>query len=111
MTYEELKKHCDQMHVSVLKVAEEVGISFDGLKKGVSNGSLALRHILPLCESLCITPDQFFGLKGDGGVRQVQNGGYHNTQAVDTTGVAALEKQLEAKDKQIEQLLEIIKTR
>lgn len=107
MNFNELKRHCATMQISVAKVAEEVGLSYDGLKKGLINGSLAMRQILPLCQSICITPNQFFGVDGNISHKQVQNGGVGNVQSMDA-GTAILQEQLRIKDEQINKLLNII---
>lgn len=107
MTFNNLKIMCDNAHVTVTKVAQEVGISYDGLKKGINQQSLSFRYIPQLCQSLGITPNQFFGYTDKKGVCQTQNGGVGNTQIVDQ-GIEALREQLRAKDEQINKLLNII---
>lgn len=108
MNFSELKQHCINMHVPIQQVAVEAGITYDGLKKGLSNDSLALRYVLPLCQALCITPNRFFGIPDKPQKQQVQNGGRNNSQYMDSDAVSALEAQLVAKDKQIEKLLELL---
>ena len=108
LNFNELKHHCAIIKISATNVAAEVGLSLEGLKKGIVNGSLALRCVLPLCQSLGITPNQFFGIPDTAPKQQVQNGGSHNKQFMDTTTIAALESQLAEKDKQISRLLDLL---
>lgn len=108
MDFNELKRHCASMRVSVLKIAEETGITYDGLKQGITKQSLALRYVLPLCQALCITPNHFFGIPDKPQKQQVQNGGRNNSQYMDSEAISALESQLIAKDRQIERLLELL---
>lgn len=108
MTYNELRVFCAKMRVPVDKIAEESGLTFFGLKNGLTKESLALRYILPLCKALCISPNEFFGVSDITPKQQIQNGGRNNRQVMDGTAVAALEQQLRAKDEQIKTLLDII---
>lgn len=109
MTYNELKNHCNLIHISVSDLCREIDITIDGLKKGIVNESLALRYVLPLCKSLGIEPNQFFGVgesSGDkiygaqnkGGKKQIIQQG--NTEALEHT-IEILKEQLTTKDEQI----------
>lgn len=109
MNYNELKRHCALIQVSVSEIANEVDITIDGLRKGLENESLALRYVQPLCKSLGITPNKFFGVDdtpGDniygaqnkGGKKQIIQQG--NTDALEHT-IEILKAQLTTKDEQI----------
>lgn len=107
MNFSELKTRCEHAHVSALKVAEEIGLSYEGLKKGITNGSLAIRFVVPLCKSLGISPNELLGVPDKTGNSQVQNGGVGNVQRMDA-GTAILQEQLRIKDEQINKLLNIM---
>ena len=108
MNFSELKTRCERAHVSALKVAEEIGLSYEGLKKGIMNGSLAIRYVVPLCNSLGISPNELLGvLDSKTGNSQVQNGGIGNVQNMDAS-TAILKEQLRIKDEQINKLLNIM---
>ena len=102
MIYNELKEICRINKISLQLVASEVGITQDGLKRGIDKQSLAIRYVVPLCQSLCITPNQFFGeaepIKRN--IQQNQTGGVGNTQTMNV-GLSALQHQLVEKDRQL----------
>ena len=104
MTFNELKSHCAMMRVSTAKIADEIGLSYDGLKNCLLNQSLSLRYVLPLCQSLCITPNRFFGVTAPEmsvTTQQIQNGGNGNSQTIGSDIVPYLRQQLKEKDEQI----------
>ena len=108
MNYEYVKEVCRVNHISLRTICKEVGISMDGLKRGMENDSLAARYIMPLCKSINTTPNLLFNIKdGQNYGTQTQNGGVGNTQIMES-GMAALQEQLREKDKQISRLLSII---
>lgn len=63
MIYDNLKEICRVNKISLVSICREIGISQSGLKKGMCNGSLAIRFILPLCESIHISPNKLFGIE------------------------------------------------
>lgn len=59
--FNDLKDYTKVAQCSIDEIAARVGISYDGLKRGLQNESLSLRYVLPLCQELHMTPNQFFG--------------------------------------------------
>ena len=83
MIYDNLKEICRVNKISLVSICREIGISQSGLKKGMCNGSLAIRFILPLCESIHISPNKLFGIEdGKNYINQTQIGGNNNVQQV-----------------------------
>lgn len=102
------------MQVSIETIASEAGLTYDGLKKGFVNESLAMRYILPLCKSLSVTPNEIFGIDSmpedinfgnmnKNGKKQILNVG-SNEDLKHT--IEILREQLAKKDEQIAKLLE-----
>lgn len=109
MSYSDLRQILATNQISLQMFASEIGLTPEGLKRGLDKQSLAMRYIIPLCKSLCITPNRFFGIS-DGGNSQVQNGGLGNTQNMVQESIT-LREQLRIKDEQIATLLDIIKNK
>lgn len=106
-TYSDLQDYCRKSRISVQEIAKECNLTDTGIKRGLNKQSLAFRYVLLICNSVGITPNQFFGVDSTNGIHQTQNGGVGNTQIVDQ-GIAALKEQLRVKDDQINKLLNII---
>ncbi len=87
MNYDELKEICRVNKISLQTIASETGVTMNGLKRGIEQQSLAIRYVIPLCKSLCMTPNRMFGIPEDARtVTQTQNGGRNNTQIYDSNG-------------------------
>lgn len=108
MTFSEIKQNCVKAKVSITTVAEESGLTYEGLKRGINTESLAIRYIPGLCKSLGITPNDFFGYQNEHAITQTQNGGIGNTQFMDAGAVSILQDQLKKKDEQISMLLQLL---
>lgn len=61
MTYSELSDICDQKRILLKNVAENSGLTYDGLRNGMNKQSLGMTKILKICEYVGITPNHFFG--------------------------------------------------
>lgn len=103
MDYNMVKEICRVNKISLQDLATEIGMSPEGLKRSMESDSLAARYVVPLCKSLCISPNKLFGYPNLSAT-QTQNGGVGNTQIMES-GMAALQEQLREKDKQIDKLL------
>lgn len=108
MSYEDLLRRTKQMRISMSIVANEVGITLEGLKRGIDNQSLSIKYIPQLCKSLCITPDELLGFTID--PRKTFNVDHTEKDIVkiDAKAFELIKKQLEEKDKQIDKLLDKI---
>lgn len=109
MSYSDLRQILATNQIPLQMFAAEVGLTPEGLKRGLDKQSLAMRYVVPICKSLCITPNRFFGIS-EGGSKQVQNGGLGNTQNM-VQESDTLREQLKIKDEQISSLLDIIKNK
>ena len=107
MFYENLRSICRVNHISLVSICREIGITQAGLKRGMENGTLGLRFVMPICECLHITPNKLFGVSDGNITSQTQNGGVGNTQIMED-GTATLQEQLHEKDRQIDRLLTLL---
>lgn len=107
MNFNDLQNVCRKNKITATSVAEHLGLSYYGFKKALNNKTLAIKHVEEICNLMCITPDEFFGLKKNGNM-QTQNGGIGNTQFMDAGTVSVLQDQLKKKDEQISMLLQLL---
>lgn len=109
MDYNDLQILLKQKDLLLENVCQEIGITTDGLRKGIKNNSLALRYVKPLCYALGISPNEFVGWKSadsSSGIYASNISGV-NTQNSDEA-IKALKDQLNEKDKQINKLLALL---
>lgn len=124
MTYSELSDYCKDNKIELKSLSQSIGITVQGLAKGMKKQSLSMKVVSSLCEKLGITPNQVFGwneseseqtARDAQGMRkgctmvandnmlhkQVQNGGIGNTQHMDVLSTKVLQEQLRIKDEQL----------
>lgn len=107
MTYSELSDICDAKRILLKNVAENSGLTYDGLRNGMNKQSLGMTKVLKICEYVGITPNQFFGVDSNQTVNATQLG-LSNTQNIGSSGIEILQQQLAVKDAQIDRLLSIL---
>lgn len=105
MNYYELQDLCEIKHKTVTNVARALGITLEGLKRGLNNESLSIRYLKPICDFLEITPNEFFRVGSFGGDIGCNKFGQNQTinqiptELNETIGI--LRDQLKEKDLQI----------
>lgn len=107
MTYSELSDICEQRRILLKNVAENSGLTYDGLRNGMNKQSLGMTKIMKICEYVGITPNQFFGYETSNTINATQYG-ISNSQNIGAMGVEILQQQLATKDEQIKQLLQLL---
>lgn len=116
MDYSDLQILLKQKGLQLDVLCQEVGITVDGLRKGLKNRSLALRYIKPLCQTLDISPNELVGWDdaGIGSGIYASNISGINTQN-SNEAIMALKEELKEqratikeKEKQINRLIAII---
>ena len=108
MTYSELSDICEEKRILLKSVAENSGLTYDGLRNGMNKQSLGMTKILKICECVGITPNHFFGYEPSNTIHATQYG-ISNSQNIGAAGIEILQQQLATKDEQIKQLLELLK--
>lgn len=107
MTYSELSDICEQRRILLKNVAENSGLTYDGLRNGMNKQSLGMTKILKICEYVGITPNQFFGYEVSNTINANQYG-ISNSQNIGAIGVEILQQQLATKDEQINKLINLL---
>ena len=107
MTYSELSDICEQKRILLKNVAENSGLTYDGLRNGMNKQSLGMIKVLKICESVGITPNQFFGIEDHQTINATQYG-LSNSQNIGSAGIEILQQQLNKKDEQIDHLLNLL---
>lgn len=79
MNYENLKEYAKNKRILMKEIAESLGVTQNGLKFSIENGTLPANKLKKLCEIVGITPNEFFS--PDGSV-----GGSSNQQAIGVGG-------------------------
>lgn len=108
MTYSELSDICDAKRILLKNVAENSGLTYDGLRNGMIKKSLGMTKVLRICEAVGITPNQFFGWNEEKATYNTNQVGMVNNQNIGAIGVEILQQQLATKDEQIKQLLQLL---
>lgn len=112
MNYYELQDLCEVKHKTVTNVARALGITLEGLKRGLNNESLSFRYVKPICDLLEITPNDFFRVnsnRGDTGCNKFGQNQTINQVPVELNDtLVILRSQLKEKDMQIEKLLNLL---
>lgn len=113
MNYTEIQDLCTLRKVTVSDIICRIGMTYQGFRDSLDRQSISASKLQLLCKELSISPNTFFGWEKISPVAyidsNVQNGN-NNVQHIMTT-VDVLQKQLEVKDAQIAELLQIIKSR
>lgn len=106
--FNDLKQYTRVAKCSVDEIAAKTDISYDGLKRGLQNESLSIRFVVPLCQALNMTPNQFFGVEetsGDTNYGNMQKNAKKQIMQVGTEElkktISILEGQLKTKDEQL----------
>lgn len=113
MNYSEIQRLCDEKRITIGEVAEHIGMTYQGMKSSLNNEKISADKLIMLCNYLKITPNQFFHIQEE----QAPYTNIHQTGAInmqqnkndDGCNTELLKEQLRIKDKQIEQLLNLLK--
>ncbi len=113
MNYNKLKSIAESKKITIRDLAESVGMSSNGLKRSIENETMSIKTAKKLCFTLGITISEFF----EESASQVNNGnitgqmvvGTGNMKMGDSTEVAFLRQQIKEKDRQINELINILK--
>ena len=113
MTYNEVIALAKKQGFDRKNLSSATGLTEDGLTKAIKNQTMQAKHVIKLCNFLHISPNELFDFVpgSENNVTISQNGGVGNQQTNITSSITALEKQLDTKDNQIKELLEIIKNK
>ncbi len=114
MNYSELQDCCESKKKTLKSIYSALGMTRSGFQAAIENQSLPIKRVLPLCDKLGITPNEFFGVDSLANVsangNAVQFGGQANTlnYAEQTDTISMLREQIKTKDEQIATLLSLL---
>lgn len=109
MDYNELKLLAESKKTMIKEVAESLGMTSNGFKRGIENRTLPFSKVEELCKMFQFSPNFFFGWPE----QPVQGGVYAanitggNTQN-SSEAIRVLADQLKEKDRQITRLLKLL---
>lgn len=64
MNYNELKRVAESKNFTIKRLAEEIGLSSNGLKRSIEGETMSIKTLRDLCDILQISVAEFFGELG-----------------------------------------------
>lgn len=107
LDYSKIKGIAMTQNVTMAQLASLVGMSDNGFTNSIRSGDFKSKNVILICEKLNISPNEFFGYSGEASIA-ISQSGIRNNQTNNLSSISVLEKQLEVKDKQIEQLMSLL---
>lgn len=117
LNYNEIKKLAESKRLLISEIAEAVGMTSTGFKRSIETGSFPVSKVEVLCEMLRIHISEFFGVAVESSINNSGNIITRSTAGGDITAggsageVAFLRQQIKEKDRQIQDLLNILKNK
>ncbi len=108
MSYSELSDFCYDNKIEIKSLCERIGITTQGLAKGMKKQSLGMLVVKALCDELKITPNRFYGYETSGQTFNTTQVGVMNSQNIGASNIEILHQQLSVKDEQIKHLLQLL---
>ena len=66
MNYNELKRVAESKNFTIKRLAEEIGLTSNGLKRSIEGETMSIKTLRDLCDILQITVAEFFGETTEG---------------------------------------------
>ena len=111
MSYNELSDCCMDNKIEIKSLCQRIGVTPQGLAKGMRKQSLGMLTVKALCDELKISPNRFYGFDEPSTQFNTTQVGVMNSQNIGAAGIELLQQQLITKDKQIEYLMELLKNK
>lgn len=108
MSYSELSDFCFDNGIEIKSLCQKIGITPQGLAKGMKLQSLGMLTIKALCDEIKVSPNRFFGYESSSSHFNINQAGVMNSQNIGFAGIELLQQQLQTKDEQIKQLLQLL---
>lgn len=67
MNYNELKRVAESKNFTIKRLAEEIGLTSNGLKRSIEGETMSIKTLRDLCNILQISIEEFFGEATTGG--------------------------------------------
>ena len=71
MNYNELKRVAESKNFTIKRLAEEIGLTSNGLKRSIEGETMSIKTLRDLCDILHISIAEFFGEGAKGGTEWV----------------------------------------
>lgn len=71
MNYNELKRMAESKNFTIKRLAEEIGLTSNGLKRSIEGETMSIKTLRDLCDILQISIAEFFGEATPGGTEWV----------------------------------------
>lgn len=71
MNYNELKRVAESKNFTIKRLAEEIGLTSNGLKRSIEGETMSIKTLRDLCDILQISIAEFFGEAATGGTEWV----------------------------------------
>lgn len=110
MNYTELTDYCERKKMQIKDVVSALDMTYTGLRDALNKNTLPIKKLLPLCNLLQISPNEFLKWGENTSANIIQTG-MLNSQNVGVVGISILHEQLAEKDRQIATLMELLKTK
>ena len=107
MNYNEIAFLAKEKKITLANLAEQLGITRQGLQTTIERGSFPINKVVPLCQILGTSPNELLGWETAPSGNYAAHIGGSNTQN-STEAITALSSQLKEKDRQIDRLLKIV---
>lgn len=108
LTYSEILDLCADKKITFASLAKGSGMTPHGLKYALQDKTVKGEVISTLCKILNITPNHFFNWDADPTTYNTTQVGVMNNQSIGAAGIEILQQQLQTKDEQIKQLLQLL---
>ena len=113
MNYNEIKRIAESKKMTIRDLAGELGMTSNGLKRSIENDTMSIKTVKNLVFLLGITFAEFFGeVSGQvnhGNITGQMVVGHGNMTMGDGSEVLFLRQQIKEKDRQIAELLTVIR--
>ena len=114
LTYSELKKIAESRKILISEIAEAVDMTSTGFKRSIETESFPIGKVVTLCDMLQIQVVELFGvgsgmISNSGNIISRSTAGGDIAAGGNASEVLFLRQQIKEKDRQINELLNILK--
>lgn len=113
MIYSEIKNIAEAKKITIKDLAEQMGMTSNGLKRSIENETMGIKDVRLLCSILELSIAEFFDeeimISNSGNIISRSTAGGDITAGGSACEVMFLRQQIKEKDRQINDLLTILK--
>ena len=113
MNYNKIKILAETKKITIKELADQIGMTSNGLKRSVENETMSIKGVKELCSILEMSIAEFFdepvALNNSGNIISRSTAGGDIAAGGNASEVLFLRQQIKEKDRQINELLNILK--